>query len=54
MEITARTEEDVMPALILKKVRDSSGAKFSHEQRQVDLPENMRTHIADTGPEKTV
>jgi drebrin-like protein len=35
VEVTARQEQDVEPSVIMKKVRDSSGAKYSHQQKDL-------------------
>ncbi|KAI3634117.1 hypothetical protein MIR68_007721 [Amoeboaphelidium protococcarum] len=47
VEIQARTDDDVNPRAIMKKVRDSSGAKYSHQQQDL---KHVRKDIADEGP----
>ena len=41
VEITARSEVDVDPAVIMKKVQDSSGAKYSHQQTGLHVRKDM-------------
>lgn len=46
LEISARSIDDLDPVEIIKKVKKSSGSKYSHQQ--VDL--RLRKDIADDSP----
>jgi hypothetical protein len=35
LEITARTEADIDPSVIIKKIKDSSGSKYSYHENGI-------------------